>query len=491
MVQDGGPISTIDALAGVKTLSVTAGDAPKGWRTCIHPEGDTYFCHDEKRIVTTSDPRDQSILESLLKSHDQLKRLLYATARDLLSHSELYLNVGRESSGDIPVHYYWADHLTSQIFWCEDVPCAALGFPDFGSRGEIKSRLTPEYWTHVEYFPVHLPVKPESEDEIIGIFRHGCIDDKTSPGSTFPFSEAESLQYLRVLEGFKSTLSSAGIIQGYRNAVIARLWNAIARARHINRYGLDSPRLDRLQGLALFTESQMKDSKILRVAELLCGGLSRVVFVRLTSMWNGRVVYQRHWQAFFQDMRGDWAQVASAVRFLAGLLRAGVKDADGDGMGSTVLLASGVTSLPVLASIAFSGASVFISSALCHRHRTETLATGPDVSKYIMSVENYYHGLRPLSIVYVIPHALTVYSAISFTAAVLLLAFQRAKNVKDIVSAVASLSIAVLPIIGTLAYFNVNLFSLLSVISGVFQPFKGLAKIWEKNKAQNNDRKMD
>ncbi|KAG9014200.1 hypothetical protein FRB94_013510 [Tulasnella sp. JGI-2019a] len=424
----------------------------------------------------------------MLSAYDQLKKLLYDTARDRIPCSELFLDLSPDKT---EIRYYWADHSMCQIFWVEDVPCPALGLPNLTSEKEIKSRLIPEYWTHAEYFPMHMPVKQETEDAIVAILRHGCVDNMTSPGSTFPFSEVECQQYIQMLEGFRSL--SAAATQGYRNAVIgaksstsiylacigvnvfllpARIWNAVARARHINRYGLESPRLDRLQGLASFSEEQIIDCMPLKIGELMCFLQSADVFDRLTSMWNGRVVYQRHWHAFFKDMRADWLRVASMSAVLW--------------LGGTALLASGAQSVPLLGSIAFSGASSFTSLALCHKHRDDILATGPDISKYIMSVESYYHGLRPLSIIYIIPHTLAIYSAILFSGAVLMSAWQSARSALELVSSVGSFSIAALPIFGTLAYFDPDISSTLSRLCRAIQPPVFLTSWFQGRQAERN-----
>jgi len=327
------------------------------------------------------------------------------------------------------------------LFWVDDVLLAGLGLPAFGSEGEIKLRLTPEYWTHVEYFPMHLPLRQEAEELIIAVLRHGCVDNMTSPGSTFPFGEIECTRYLSIFEGFKSSGSTATI--GYRNAVIARVSNAISRARYINSWGLDRPRLDRLQGLTEFKNAQLKESAILNAGEIFCMYLSHGVFTRVTSMWNGRVVYQRHWNGFFNDMRGEWLRLAGLDVAIW--------------LGSTTMLASGKTNLLLVASTALSGASAFVSLLLFHKHSESALATGPDISRYIMSVENYYHGLRPLSIVYVVPHALTIYSGILFNGALAIIAFSSGRRVLEIITLIAIMALAVLTTFGTLAFFDHSL----------------------------------
>ncbi|KAG9022271.1 hypothetical protein FRB95_000476 [Tulasnella sp. JGI-2019a] len=220
--QDQASLCVIGAFTGARNHLEGKYALPKGWTVCIHPEGDAYFYHHDKRIVTPKDPRDLAAFDIILSAYDRLKKSLYDTARDRIPCSELFLDL---SSDKTEVRYYWADHSTCQIFWAEDVPCLALGLPNLTSEREIKSRLTPEYWTHAEYFPIHMPVKQETEDAIVAILRHGCVDNMTSPGSTFPFSEGECQQYIQMLEGFQSLNAAAA--QGYRNAVIARIWNAV------------------------------------------------------------------------------------------------------------------------------------------------------------------------------------------------------------------------------------------------------------------------
>jgi len=340
-----------------------------------------------------------------------------------------------------------------------------LGLPEFKNIEEMVSRLISEYWTHIEYFPMHLAVLKEAEDMIMVILRHGCVDNMTSPGSTFPFGEVECRQYLSVLEGFKDSTSPKTF--GYRNAVIARIWNAIARARHINSWGVDGPRLDRLQGVAEFSQSQIKDSPILAIGELCTFHLSKNVFKKLSSMWNGRVVYQRHWHSFFQDMRIQWRRMAelSIVIWL----------------GNCTLVASGLSSVCLAGSMAISGSSIFISVALIYKHSEQALANGPDVSRYIMSVESYHHGLRPTAIVYVLPHALTAYSAILINVALVGMVMEGISRLTDGLIVVFALILSILLSVGTLSFFGclpyrakkLHLASALAPLKKLFSSGKG------------------
>jgi hypothetical protein len=184
----------------------------------------------------------------------------------------------------------------------------------------------------------------------------------------------------------------------------------------------------------------MKENSVLVIGELFCLVMSRSVFTRITSMWNGRVVYQRHWNNFFKDMRAEWLRMAG----LGGAIW----------LGSTTMLAAGQRGPLFVVSTTLSGASVFIGLVLHHKHSEGALATGPDVSRYIMSVESYYHGLRPLSIVYVVPHALIIYSAVCFNAALVGMAFGSGLGLLGAAVVVGFLALALFAVLGTLTFFD-------------------------------------
>lgn len=86
-----------------------------------------------------------------------------------------------------------------------------------------------------------------------------------------------------------------------------------ARVRHINAYGLKFPRLDRFQGLSEYIIDQSHTSLLLAIAELVVFNKSRRVFKALTGLWNGRVVYQRHWHSFLLQFQGEWLRLGYLV----------------------------------------------------------------------------------------------------------------------------------------------------------------------------------
>lgn len=71
-----------------------------------------------------------------------------------------------------------------------------------------------------------------------------------------------------------------------------------------------------------------------------------------------------------------------------------------------------------------------------------------------MSVENYYHGLRPLSLIYVLPHTLAIYAGILFNVALVWSFMQRFGVASQAFLLVAHLFTPILPIITSLAFFD-------------------------------------
>ncbi|KAG8901137.1 hypothetical protein FRB99_005509, partial [Tulasnella sp. 403] len=228
--------------------------------------------------------------------------------------------------------------------------------------------------------------------------------------------------------------------RAYRNACIARLWTSISRARHINSYGQTNARLDRLQTLG--QQENSKYSPLLSLLEVATFLAPLSIHSRLSTLFIGRVVYQRHWQVFFDDMRRNWSQMCALSVTIC--------------MGNILLFSKGSTTLPGIASTSLAGASTFAALYLHSKHPEYLLKTGPDISTYIMSVESYWFGLRPLAIVLAVPQALAIYSALAFQVALLSLLFTGASSVDQSIKALAAVSTGIVPVVVTMNYFSGN-----------------------------------
>jgi len=138
----------------------------------------------------------------------------------------------------------------------------------------------------------------------------------------------------------------------------------------------------------------------------------------MTALWNGRVVYQRHWHTFFDDLNREWLRMGglSLAVFLA----------------DTMLFASGRMTTPFIISGSLAGSAIFSAVFLHQTHSGGRLATAPDISSYIVKVEDFNHGLRPLSLTFTLPHALASYSAIFLAMGLLMLSLENAATFTEL-----------------------------------------------------------
>lgn len=373
------------------------GELPAGWDSHVTPEGDSYWSDGDRKIVSHADPRKPVVATLIDKAYENVRENI-EDRQDV----EIFFNTSQEApetptSGAL--EYYVVNHPTRQIFWTEDVKADKIGIGQVSSQAQLKSALMPEYWTHMDYFPCHRAVDGAAEEELKNILRHGAVDDMTAPGSTFPYSAKECRQYLSLIEGFQNS-SGAPAQSAYKTSSIARIWASITRVRHINGYGLKHPRLDRLQGLEEYSFAQARRSLKLRFAELACFNMPRQLFARMTALWNGRIVYQRHWHTLFDELRREWELMAliSIATVIASI---------------TLMVVTQVPASIFQIIVPSTAGVAAVLSILLHRvHQRGGLATAADISAYISYAENYRYGLRGLSVVLSLPRALTVWGIV-------------------------------------------------------------------------------
>ncbi|KAG8929753.1 hypothetical protein FRC02_005101 [Tulasnella sp. 418] len=407
---------------------------PLGWYDYIHPEGAKYFYNPALRLITPSDILKQDIWEFIVEAFRNMVESIKEKGRELPLSTEVYLELQSDASHG-ECRYYLIDHNTRVVYWAEDISTEKLGLeavaspehmsalmpfyyliPNSSSR-IIESLLTPEYWLHVEHFPMHNIYPLGAEEELMAVLGHDIVDDKTAPTSTTPYSAEECKQFLRALEVMKHNMNSTQH-DGYRLCTVARLWLMIARTRHVNAYGLKAPRLDRLQSLGP-TDIGEGSSRVLEaLSNTVLLGTPRATLKRLRVLWHGRIVYQRHWQAFFYDIRREWIQ--------SGVLSLGIWIASVGAIRLTI--AQGASRDLATASCGFSVTGTLLSSALYKLHSEDQLSGAYAITEYLIRVESYEYGLQPLSIMLSLPYAFSLWAIFTFAIAMALAVLEEMGN---------------------------------------------------------------
>ncbi|KAG8926427.1 hypothetical protein FRC02_008893, partial [Tulasnella sp. 418] len=234
---------------------------PVGWYAHVQPEGASYFYNPFLRIVTPSDVCLPGVSELIVTAFERITSIMRQKQRELNLASEIYIELG--GSPTQPQYcYYLIDHNCRIPYWITDITPDVIGLEPFSSEDHLKSLLNQEYWLHVEHFPMHNLYPLEAEDELICIL----ADSSVSPASTAPYGMHKINDLLQALLVMRTHMTNT-LHDGYRLCALgplnifadcdfihllcdaARLWLLIARARHINTYGLWKPHPDRLQSL--------------------------------------------------------------------------------------------------------------------------------------------------------------------------------------------------------------------------------------------------
>lgn len=74
-------------------------------------------------------------------------------------------------------------------------------------------------------------------------------------------------------------------------------------------------------------------------------------------------------------------------------------------------------------------------------------------SQYVMSVEDYYQGLRPLSIILALPQTVSIYSALFFHIGLLLVVTDRVRQAQEAMWTLAAMSIGFAPLVASILFF--------------------------------------
>ncbi|KIO23738.1 hypothetical protein M407DRAFT_26801 [Tulasnella calospora MUT 4182] len=144
-----------------------------GWKVYTNPEGDNYFRHEQRHLVTYINVRAPSTEQCLLRADNRLVEV-GRTKDPQVAECEAYIHIVLETSVTCQVEYYFIDGSAQHPFWVHDIRTRDRGLPDFETPDHLKAILIPEFWVHIEYFAVHQKLEKSLEDELIAIFRHGC-----------------------------------------------------------------------------------------------------------------------------------------------------------------------------------------------------------------------------------------------------------------------------------------------------------------------------
>ncbi|KAG6889438.1 hypothetical protein C0995_001206 [Termitomyces sp. Mi166 len=125
------------------------GELPDGWEQCTHPEGQPYFYHAEKRIITECWIWDEKMFIILDGFIDQFEDFTRSRNLSQPEDVDLLLEVNIED-GVKWCGYYYVSASTRSVFWLEPFD---ISFHVAEVRGEVSS-------THISKGSALRPLAP-------------------------------------------------------------------------------------------------------------------------------------------------------------------------------------------------------------------------------------------------------------------------------------------------------------------------------------------
>ncbi|KAF8066991.1 hypothetical protein FPV67DRAFT_1450101 [Lyophyllum atratum] len=357
------------------------GDIPRGWEQVTHPEGQPYFYHREKRIVTENwiwDPREMAVLDDFIEQIED-----FARSRNLYQPPDTHIVLEcTEEDDQWWCGYYYACASTRSLFWLEKYEITK--FLD-EIRGDIhpthiKLYLEYEYCgsrTHWDLFPNVNKATDEIFDLIANTIADARTDVQTSKQTTVNHSTDDLKEMADIVEW--------------------RFMAMFLRDQFLNFHGQYGARLYRSQ--SIYSHKRHSRTWFIKA-------LSPILFaapnVHLSAV---------------EDL---WASILlnANVAFLA------IPSNDPSNNTSTVLPARSAAQIASYLSVVTSFASMMIGLLLVRQHKTKERASIVEFHQYLRNREHPVRGFEELASIYSLPYALLTWAMGSFLVAFMLMCFQ-------------------------------------------------------------------
>ncbi|KZT32347.1 hypothetical protein SISSUDRAFT_1037809 [Sistotremastrum suecicum HHB10207 ss-3] len=151
--------------------------APEGWTQLHHPEGPSYWYHRDESVVTEANMGDPMTCVMVSQWICQIAILVEIYGIVLQPSIELVLQPDEDNE---TCGYYFVDHVSRTIFWIETTTTIDQDIAPVTSVSHLKLALTQNYYTHVEYFCMHIKLPESVRNELVAILSHACVGENAS-----------------------------------------------------------------------------------------------------------------------------------------------------------------------------------------------------------------------------------------------------------------------------------------------------------------------
>ncbi|KAJ7901887.1 hypothetical protein B0H14DRAFT_1259081 [Mycena olivaceomarginata] len=386
---------------------------PEGWTYHVQFEGQVFFYHEEKSILTETWLYNPELCQEIMAFIQLVDEFCEAHQIQIPPTSELVLELRQDSeTGENYCAYYFARAETRTIFWLEEFVLDL----DEVKGGQLPPQhvelyLQNQYWRHFEFFEAIQVTTPTVLRELREIILNSFADTLTSRLSTVTQSEAQLTNLLKIVEEASKDLNAGG--RGCPLAV-GKIMSRFSHERFLNFYGQKSPRLYR--GQSIYHEPSLADRRSWSMS-IISPILFYIPDVHLYSMdkvWVDQMAARLPWVKFIENLISEWKEHTT---FATILLTVNVSFLDVPGVESEGPSQS-LTQVFSSISLVLCAASAILGLILVRQQRTKRIGTADEAVEFFSN-----NHLEISAIIYSLPHALLLHGMGFFLLAFMLSCF--------------------------------------------------------------------
>ncbi|KAJ6586976.1 hypothetical protein DFH09DRAFT_1142160 [Mycena vulgaris] len=424
------PISTEPATYTVKALqtvfrSESSDYLPLGWIRLAHFEGQPFFYHEEKKILTETWMYNPDFSREITSFIEMIEAWVEANQFQLPRNSELVLELRSPldaEPGEFNCGYYYASHDTRSIFWLQEFCLDGYLREVRGGQlapEHVKLQLEFQYWKHFELFETIQVVSSTVLNELWAIILNNWSDVMTCTVSTVNLSQPQLRDMLKIVQG---------AIDGQEcSLLVGKFMSLFFHERFINYHGQEAARLTRHQ--SVHGPSQDRRSWLMSVLSPILFYAPDTYLYNLDKIWVDNIAAKEPSINWISKLTTEWTEHTAFVCAVLVLFAARIND----GLQAAILLNANVAFLDIpgvaeasqsltqifsYISIVLVIGSIILGLMLVRQHRTKHIETAVEAANFLSA-----HKLETTAILYALPYALLMYGMICFLAAFLMSCF--------------------------------------------------------------------
>ncbi|KAF8878915.1 hypothetical protein BD779DRAFT_1803491 [Infundibulicybe gibba] len=282
------------------------GKLPPGWIEYIHFEGQVFFYHKEKRILTDEWLWDTIKSDQIARFVEAIEEFIRSRNLKLPEDSDLVLDLVQDLDDEYWCGYYYVDHSTKILCWLEkfDVSSSIAEVQGDLCPSHIRNYLEAEYWYHWALFCNIYPATALVLDQLEGMLRDAQTDVQTSRQSTINHSFKDLKNMMHIVKGARENMTSTHANSWF----IGRFMHALWRDRFLNFYGQKVTRHSRKWSVHGDQPGALKHSYLIKILSPILFCAPDVHLNAMEELWVDKLTIKPHWTHFIGKLNEEWVE---------------------------------------------------------------------------------------------------------------------------------------------------------------------------------------